>query len=60
MAFGFCSLAVSQETLYADIDMEDVGRTRRAIPTSVQRRVDLYSLKTVGGDRGDGTPAAST
>lgn len=50
---------VSQETLYADIDMEDVHRTRRAIPTSVQRRLDLYSLQTVLGDAGDGSPAAS-
>lgn len=48
-----------QETLYADIDMEDVHRTRRAIPTSVQRRLDLYSLQTVRGDAGDGSPAAS-
>lgn len=50
---------MAQETLYAVIDMEDVFRTRRAIPTSVQRRLDLYSLKTVGGNRGDGSPAAS-
>ncbi|GAB0489638.1 hypothetical protein MMPV_000863 [Pyropia vietnamensis] len=49
-----------EETLYADINLEDVHRTRRAIPTSVQRRLDLYSLKTVGGDLGDGSPAAST
>lgn len=39
--------------------MEDVCRTRRAIPTSVQRRLDLYSLKTIGGDRGDGSRTAS-
>lgn len=44
---------------HADIDMEDVHRTRRAIPTSVQRRLDLYSLQTVRGDAGDGSPAAS-
>lgn len=59
VSFGCCPPAVSQETLYADIDMEDVHRTRRAIPTSVQRRLDLYSLQTVRGDAGDGSPAAS-
>lgn len=59
VALLLCLPGMAQETLYAVIDMEDVFRTRRAIPTSVQRRLDLYSLKTVGGNRGDGSPAAS-
>ena len=48
----------TQETIYADIDLGDVDRVRQAIPTSVQRRLDLYSLKSVGGDGAAPSPSA--
>lgn len=48
----------AQETIFAEIDMGDVDRMRQAIPTSVQRRLDLYALKSVGENGGSPPPSA--
>ncbi|MEB3193730.1 MAG: nitrilase-related carbon-nitrogen hydrolase, partial [Cyanobacteriota bacterium] len=36
---------IGEQVLHAELDLAEVGRARQAIPTSLQRRRDLYRLK---------------
>ncbi|MFM9073665.1 MAG: carbon-nitrogen hydrolase family protein, partial [Cyanobium sp.] len=36
---------IGEQVLHAELDLAEVGRARQAIPTSVQRRGDLYRLE---------------